>query len=162
MNRKVAEMATKIGSAGYGDLALELIAAEEKAEVKKWHKIVAKIPGVCAFVRMKDRNIQRDLDKAKDLIESIKKLEKKNPDSGALRDLYIDAILLIEPPERATDITGWGAVARMVALKRRIKKAGGLKWYIKTSEFILKMKKKGEIGPLSIACKELKEKKKGK
>lgn len=161
MHRKIATTATKIGLAGHEDLALELIAAQEQAEIKKWHKIVAKIPGVCSYLRRRESSIKNGIERGKEILKDIKILEKdlSEKNEATLRDLYVRALLLVEYGAEHTDDVDVVDAMDLLELQKRVQKAGGLKNYIKTSEFVLKLKKDRKMGPISEACKQLKKKK---
>lgn len=154
MQRKIAIVATKIALKDHSDLAVQLVAAEEKMKIKKWHRMIAKIPGVCRLITWNAKMLKKDLEEVQDLMFAIKKLEKKNPKSPALKKLYIKAIMIVEHAGQSPSEMN---LLNQALLYRRLKKAGGLKNYIKAAKIVEKAKRFAKTGPFVAACKQLKE-----
>jgi hypothetical protein len=138
------------------DEALRLLAnmaADEKlaesVDPKMWHKIVAKIPGVCLFNAMSYQKLQLKINLAKQHIANLKKAEAAGKKAKA--EQYALAVLQLAgmKPEGVVGLVYWQKHKKEI-----------MSW-IKAGEVVAKMRKKGKgVEGLREACQQKKMKRK--
>lgn len=166
MNKKQADVVVHLASEGYVDEAFLLTIARSNPDdalllmaasddPKAWQRIVAKVPGVCFFVRLSAKKLQERIDDIEKYVKQIEEIEKENENDPRLKNLYYNLVLLgVLGKYSERQLKTWDYIKLKKFYKKHRK---NVKIYIKSGQMVADLKKKGKENGLAKACKASKE-----
>jgi hypothetical protein len=167
MNKKQADVVVHLASEGYVDEAFLLTIARSNPDdalllmaasddPKAWQRIVAKVPGVCFFIRLSAKRLQDRINEIETLLTQIEALEKEDENHPKLKDLYFNIVLLgVLGKYDESQVKTWDFFTLRKFYKKHKK---NVNIYIKSGQMVADLKKKGKESGLGKACKENKKK----